>query len=109
MSLRSRLGLGDVASSPPPPPDATHVLYFAPPACGGDAAWYLVSVEDWCGLMPRDWTFLGEFQPDYDLADQPCESFTAETLGFPVTLAEFGYRGVSRWKTEQAFWVTPAA
>lgn len=110
MSLRSMLGLGGGLEAAFPPEGATHVLYFAPPSCGADAAWCLVSVADWCsGLMPRDWTSLGEMQPDFDAADQPCAAFAAETLGFPVTLAEFGYCGASRWKTEQAFWITPAA
>ena len=110
MSLRTKLGLGSAPEAAFPPPGATHVLYFTPPSCGADAAWYLVSAADWCsGLMPRDWTFLGEMQPDFDLAAQPCESFAAETLGFPVTLTEFAYPGASRWKTEQAFWITPEA
>lgn len=110
MSLRSMLGLGSPLEATFPPPGATHVLYFEPAGCPDYAAWYLVSVADWCsGLMPRDWTFLGEMRPDFDLAVQPCESFAAETLGFPVTLTEFAYSGASRWKTEQAYWITPAA
>ena len=110
MSLRSMLGLDRDYELPAPPPNATHVLYFAPPSCGADAAWYLVPAADWCsGRPPLEWTFLGEMRPDFDSADQSCASFAAETLGFPVTLTEFGYPGVSRWKTEQAFWVTPEA
>lgn len=110
MSLRSKLGLGSGLEGTFPPEGATHVLYFVPPGCPDYAAWYLVPVTDWCGgLMPRDWTFLGTLRPDCDLADPGCESFAAETLGFPVTLTEFGYCGASRWKTEQAFWITPEA
>jgi hypothetical protein len=109
MSLRSVLGLGSALEAAFPPPGATHVLYFAPPGCPDYAAWYLVSAADWCsGLMPRDWTFLGELRADCDLADQFCASFAAETLGFPVTLAEFAYSGASRWKTVPAYWLTPA-
>lgn len=109
MSLRSMLGLGGGLEETFPPEGATHVLYFAPAGCG-DAAWLLVSVADWCGGQPPlQWTFLGEMLPDFDSAGQPCAEFAAETLGYPVTLAEFGYCGASRWKAEQAFWITPAA
>ena len=109
MSLRSKLGLGSALEATCPPPGATHVLYFVPPGCPDYAAWYLVPVADWCsGLMPRDWTFLGEMRADCDLAVQPCASFAAETLGFPVILTGFEYSGASRWKTEQGYWLTPA-
>ena len=88
MSLRSKLGLGSALEATCPPPGATHVLYFVPPGHPDYAAWYLVPVADWCsGLMPRDWTFLGEMRADCDLAVQPCASFAAETLGFPVILS----------------------
>lgn len=110
MSLRSMLGLDAGLEEMFPPPGATHVLYFEPPGCPDYAAWYLVSVADWCSdLIPRDWTFLGELRADCDLSVQPCESFAAETLGYPVTLTEFPHPVASRWKTEPAYWITPEA
>lgn len=116
MSLRSMLGLDGRTGDAGPLPGATHVLYFTPRDNHGYAAWYLVSVGDWCGdLLPHQWAFLGENIAGRDLAGEYCVSFAAEVLGFPVTADRFevDLTGTRFWighgRLEPAYWITPAA